>query len=137
MYNETVHKDCIQEQHTADVHFRVQEMGEATFMNNRSKFLPLTETAFYILTALRRPAHGYEIMQTVESMSGGDVRIAAGTMYGALDNLSKQRLIQAVPSNDARRKTYQITPLGCKILDLEVERLRKMIKVSEGKEAAR
>lgn len=99
-------------------------------MNKRNKLLPLTETTFYILTALRKPGHGYEIMQTVEELSGGDVRIAAGTMYGALENLSKQKLIEAVPSTDARRKVYQITSLGQEILNMDVDRLKNMIAVA-------
>lgn len=97
----------------------------------RNKLLPLTETTFYILTALKKPGHGYEVMQTVEDLSDGQVRIAAGTMYGALENLLKQKLIQAVPSTDARRKVYQITPLGREILDLDVQRLKQLIKATE------
>ncbi|MCQ8255933.1 PadR family transcriptional regulator, partial [Streptococcus suis] len=55
----------------------------------RNKHLPLTETTYYILLALLEPAHGYNIMQKVEDMSDGDVKIAAGTMYGAIENLLK------------------------------------------------
>lgn len=101
-------------------------------MNKRNKLLPLTETTFYILLALRNPGHGYEIMQTVEDLSGGNVRIAAGTMYGALDNLLKQKLIQAVPSSDARRKVYQITAYGREILEMEHMRLHQMITAMAG-----
>lgn len=96
-------------------------------MNKRNKLLPLTETTFYILLALRAPAHGYQIMQTVEEMSGGDVRIAAGTMYGALENLLKQDMIAALPSQDPRRKVYQITTKGWEILNLDMARLRQML----------
>lgn len=97
----------------------------------RNKLLPLTETTFYILLALRKPGHGYQIMQTVEDLSNGEVRIAAGTMYGALENLSKQKLIMAVPSHDPRRKTYQITGYGAEILRLDIQRLRQMTKAAE------
>ncbi len=103
----------------------------------RNKLLPLTETTFYILLALRKPGHGYQIMQTVEELSGGGVRIAAGTMYGALENLSKQKLIAATPSDDPRRKTFQITALGAEVLDLDLGRLRQMIEAArkEGAES--
>jgi DNA-binding PadR family transcriptional regulator len=100
----------------------------------RNKLLPLTETTFYILLALRRPGHGYQIMQTVEALSGGGVRIAAGTMYGALENLSKQKLIVAIPSEDPRRKTYQITEYGSEILELDLGRLKQMIHAAESGE---
>ena len=100
-------------------------------MNKRNKLLPLTETTFYVMTALRSPGHGYQVMQTIEEMSGGDVRIAAGTMYGALESLLKQNLIQALPSKDPRRKIYQTTPLGLEILDLDKKRMLKMINALE------
>lgn len=92
----------------------------------RNKHLPLTETTYYILLALLNPAHGYAIMQEVEEMSDGDVKIAAGTMYGAIENLVKLRWIQAVPSEDRRRKVYQITPAGREMIALETSRLRKL-----------
>ncbi len=55
----------------------------------RNKHLPLTEITYYILLALLEPTHGYHIMQKVEDMSDGDLKIAAGTMYGAIENLLK------------------------------------------------
>ncbi|MFZ7133350.1 MAG: PadR family transcriptional regulator [Eubacteriales bacterium] len=96
---------------------------------NLSKNLPLTETTFYILIALRKAGHGYGVMQEVEQLSGGKVRIAAGTMYGALENLTKQKLITSVPSEDARRKMYHISEKGREILALEVSRLKQLIEV--------
>lgn len=53
----------------------------------RPKLLPLSETMHLIILALRKPLHGYAIMQLVNEMSDGEVNIAAGTLYGALDNL--------------------------------------------------
>ena len=47
----------------------------------------LTEAVFYILLSLQRPLHGYGIMQRVEELSRGRVRLAAGTLYGALATL--------------------------------------------------
>ncbi|MGT2907299.1 PadR family transcriptional regulator [Streptococcus dentiloxodontae] len=97
----------------------------------RSKYLPLTETTYYILIALLEPAHGYRIMQKVEEISDGDVRIAAGTMYGAIENLLKLKWIEAVPSDDKRRKVYAITDSGRQILQLETERIRKLSQLAE------
>ncbi len=98
---------------------------------NLTKFLPLTETTFYIMLALKEPAHGYIVMQKVEKLSDGKVRIAAGTMYGALDNLTKQKLIESVKSEDARRKVYKLTDVGHEVLKLEIMRLRHIIKIAE------
>ncbi|MCT8975070.1 PadR family transcriptional regulator [Clostridium sp. CX1] len=98
---------------------------------NLTKFLPLTETTFYIMLALKEAAHGYAVMQKVESLSDGKVRIAAGTMYGALDNLTKQKLIESVKSEDSRRKVYKLTDMGNEVLQLETMRLRHIIKIAE------
>lgn len=98
---------------------------------NLNKYLPLTETTYYILVALLEPDHGYVVMQKVEELSEGKVRIAAGTMYGALENLLKQKLICVVPTDDKRRKVYKITEEGRQVLKLEAERLRHVIAVAE------
>ncbi len=98
---------------------------------NLSKQLPLTETTFFILLALREAAHGYAVMQQVEQLSGGRVRIAAGTMYGALENLQKQKLIEAAPSQDPRRKNYRTTAAGRALLELEHQRLRALADLYE------
>lgn len=98
---------------------------------NRSKYLPLTETTFYILTALLEPGHGYYIMQRVEELSDGDVRIAAGTMYGAIENLLKLKWIRAVPGDDKRRKVYHITDAGRDVLSQEAQRIRKLAALAD------
>jgi len=97
---------------------------------NRNKKLPLTETVFYILLALEEQMHGYLIMQKVEELSKGDVRMAAGTLYGAIENLLKSRFIESVPSDDKRRKVYKRTILGDEILSFDIERMKHMIKIS-------
>jgi DNA-binding PadR family transcriptional regulator len=98
---------------------------------NRNKNLPLTEINLYILLALVRPAHGYAIMQQVEELSQGQVRIAAGTLYGAIENLLKLRLIQPVHSNDLRRKVYGLTETGKEVLLMDLERMRQILSQAE------
>ncbi|WP_239618053.1 PadR family transcriptional regulator [Cohnella mopanensis] len=98
---------------------------------SRDKNLPLTETVYYILLALVEPAHGYLIMQKVEELSGGQVRMAAGTLYGAIENLLKQNLLQPVRSEDSRRKVYVITDKGKEILRLDYERMKHMIAATQ------
>ena len=97
----------------------------------RDKNLPLTETTFYILLALLERAHGYLIMQKVEKLSDGHVRLAAGTLYGAIENLIKLKFIMPVPSDDKRRKVYLITDKGREILRFDLERIKHMAKVTE------
>ena len=73
----------------------------------------LTEAVFYILLSLDRPLHGYGIMQNVEDLSGGRVRLAAGTLYGALSTLTERGWIASLgDESEGRRKEYQITPAG-------------------------
>ncbi|GAA1919347.1 PadR family transcriptional regulator [Microbacterium aoyamense] len=96
---------------------------------NRNPQLPLTETVNYVLLALVEPAHGYAIMARVEAMSDGAVRLAPGTLYGALDNLVKQRLIVRVDSTDPRRKVYQITELGYETLAQDAARMAHMVHI--------
>ncbi|MBU3187239.1 PadR family transcriptional regulator [Clostridium estertheticum] len=97
----------------------------------RNKNLPLTETVYYILLSLLEPAHGYLIMKKAEELSDGKVRIAAGTLYGAIENLLKLNFIQPVKSDDIRRKVYIITDEGKKVLLLDFERMKHMIDVTQ------
>lgn len=39
-------------------------------------YVPMTETAFYILLCLRRENHGYGILQQTEAMTGGEIRLS-------------------------------------------------------------
>lgn len=98
----------------------------------RHKLLPLTETMHYILLAVREPLHGYAIMQKVELMSNGEVRIAAGTLYGAVENLLKYHWIELLPTDEPRRKVYRITDEGLKILDVEQARLQHILSLHKG-----
>lgn len=98
---------------------------------NYNKLLPLTETTFYIMLSLVEPSHGYAIMQNVEQLSNNKVKVAAGTLYGAIENLLKQKLIVEVKSEDKRRRVYMLTPEGNQLLKLEIERLKHLISISE------
>lgn len=98
---------------------------------NRNKNLPLSEINFYILLAVTEPAHGYLIMQKVESLSQGQVRIAAGTLYGAIENLLKARFIAPIDGDDSRRKVYSLTTDGRQILHMDMERMKLMVSQAE------
>ena len=86
------------------------------------------------MLALKEPLHGYAIMQTVEHMSGGTVILAAGTLYGAVENLSKHGWIEPVPGETGRRKVYRITDDGEKILEIEQKRLQHLLSLYETRE---
>ena len=91
--------------------------------------LPLTEAVYYILLSLLEPMHGYGIMQNVEALSGGRVRLAAGTLYGAINTLLERGWITALPgARDSRKKEYQITDLGKEAVAAEITRLQELLK---------
>ena len=86
-----------------------------------TKYLPLTESTAYILLALAEPLHGYAVMQKVEEMSQGTVKIGPGTLYGAFTTLEGEGLIAKVGEAD-RRKTYALTNKGKSILKEHIRR---------------
>jgi len=92
------------------------------------KFSPLTEATFYILLALVSPLHGYGIIKKVEEMSNGRLKLAAGTLYGALNALLDNQLIVLIGEDkkNKRRKLYRMTGLGQELMKLEIRRLREM-----------
>ena len=89
----------------------------------------LTEATYYILLSLYQPRHGYGIMQQVEELSNGRVKLAAGTLYGALNSMVDKKWIIQLPVIDgSRKKNYQITPEGLIVLKNEIERLRELVR---------
>jgi DNA-binding PadR family transcriptional regulator len=95
--------------------------------NNIKKYIPLSETTFYILAALNEPLHGYAIMQKVENMSRGLVKLGPGTLYGAFSTLEKEKIIIMVDERN-RRKVYSLTEKGGEVLRLQIERLKIMLE---------
>ena len=93
-------------------------------------YVPMTETGFYILLCLQKEMHGYGIVQKVSEMTGGDVLLSPGTMYGSLGKMEKDGLIQFVREED-KRKTYVITELGREVLALEAKRIRRLYQNME------
>lgn len=90
--------------------------------------LALTEAVFYILLSLQKPLHGYGIIQNVEELSHGRVKLAAGTLYGALNSLVEKGWIDALPENpESRKKEYVITPSGLNVLKEELARLSELV----------
>ncbi len=97
----------------------------------RRIYVPMTESGFYILYCLQQPQHGYGICQQVKQMTGGELVISAGTMYGTLSKMEKDGLIAFVREEE-KRKLYQITSLGTEILNLELHRIERLYKNSRG-----
>ena len=94
-------------------------------------YVPMTETAFYILLCLREPNHGYGIVQTVEKLTDGAIKLAPGTMYGSLSKMEKDGVIRFIREED-KRKIYKITDLGEEVLALEIKRIERLYKIAKG-----
>jgi DNA-binding PadR family transcriptional regulator len=86
------------------------------------KYLPMTETMFFILLSLQQEHHGYGIMQHVKQITNNRIILGAGTIYNSFSRLEKDGLIKVLSEED-RRKIYIATALGRKILKVEAERL--------------
>lgn len=93
-------------------------------------YVPMTETAFFILLCLQKPNHGYGIVQMVEKMTDGGIRLTPGTLYGSLSKMEKDNVIRFVREEE-KRKIYQITDLGSEVLKLELTRIKRLYKIAQ------
>ncbi len=103
-------------------------------------FLPLHNNWFHILLSLAgSEQHGYGIMLEVLQRTGGEVRIWPATLYGSLQRMISCGLIEESDErpveelDDARRRYYRLTRLGRKVLNLECERMEKLIRMARKK----
>jgi PadR family transcriptional regulator len=94
------------------------------FMTQRA----MQEATFLILTALAAGSqHGYGIIADVRQISGGRVRLRAGTLYTALERLRADKLIGVDREEIVEgrlRRYYQLTPQGLDVLATEAARLQ-------------
>jgi len=121
------------------------------------ELLPLTPVVLHILLALadgRRSSeteeaagrHGYAVAQEVEAMTEGQIRMGPGTLYGSIQRMLTSGLIEEVArgkgigrgpaagaDEDERRRYYRISPLGRRVLQLELARLARVVVVARAK----
>ncbi|MCM4077433.1 PadR family transcriptional regulator [Paractinoplanes hotanensis] len=93
----------------------------------------MREPTYFILAALQdEPAHGYAIMSRVAALSGDRVRLATGTLYQALDRLTREALIEVVREevvNGRARRHYALTPDGRSALQAEAARMAAAARI--------
>ncbi|WP_236049001.1 PadR family transcriptional regulator [Paractinoplanes ovalisporus] len=101
----------------------------------------MNEPTFLILTALAgEPMHGYAVIEDVEHMTDGRVRLRAGTLYAALDRLRGEGLIEVDREEVVQsrlRRYYRLTGAGEQSLEAETARLRAQATLAEGRLRAR
>jgi PadR family transcriptional regulator PadR len=100
----------------------------------------MNEPTYFTLAALLDgPLHGYGIVKRASELSGGRLRIAAGTLYGVLDRLREQGLVadegQEIIDGRARR-SYRLTGAGEAALTEEAERMQAAARVVHARRPA-
>jgi DNA-binding PadR family transcriptional regulator len=107
------------------------------------RFLPLKPVWYYLLVVLGDgPQHGYAIGTAVEELTEGSIRMWPATLYGTIHQLGEAGLIVRVneepePGDDPRRRYYELTALGRRVLAAETERLRELVRLASRTRALR
>ena len=104
--------------------------------------LPLTPVVLHILLALvgeRQGKHGYALAREVEDVSAGHIRMGPGTLYGSIQRMIESSLIEesqrrSAADGDERRRYYRLTPLGRRVLELDVARLDAIVSIARDKQ---
>jgi len=101
--------------------------------------LPLTPAVLHILLALSGgERHGYAIAGEVDETTSGSIRMGPGTLYGSIQRMLGAGLIEEVSprrarDDDERRRYYKLTTFGRRVLELEVQRLDRVLRVAKRK----
>jgi DNA-binding PadR family transcriptional regulator len=91
----------------------------------------LTRTEFHVLLALLdAPGHGYRIMQDVEALTEGDLRLGPGTLYTAIARLERAGLIEECEADAERRRCYRVSRKGRTAANREAERLLALVRAA-------
>jgi len=87
-----------------------------------------TRAEFHVLLALMRgPRHGYGVMQDVEELSAGQLRLGPGTLYTAIKRLRASGLISECDADADRRRCYRLTRKGKSVARDEAQRLSDLV----------
>jgi DNA-binding PadR family transcriptional regulator len=101
--------------------------------------MDLRPASYFVLASLLDgPLHGYAIAARAEELSGGEVRLTAGTLYGALERMSGQGLVEVDREEtvDGRRRRYhRITGAGRETVLAEADRLAAAARVVQKRRA--
>ena len=96
----------------------------------REQFQNLTEPMYYILIALMEERCGVDIMEAVDDISRGRVKIGPGTLYALLGRFEKEEMIRETEVI-GRKRSYIITEKGLELLKDEYNRLIRLTKDGE------
>jgi DNA-binding PadR family transcriptional regulator len=96
---------------------------------------PLSPAVFAILLALASgEKHGYAIMKEAAEPAGGAIKMGPGTLYGSIDRMIRDSLVEETGfTDDHRRRYYRITNLGLKVFSAELSRISNIVRVARSK----
>jgi DNA-binding PadR family transcriptional regulator len=106
-------------------------MRHVVAQTNSPEGKPLTEPVLLILTSLAaHPRHGYALIQDIELLSSGRVRMSTGTLFGALRRLLEDGWIERFEQEDTARQkqTYRLTAIGRRQLQFELQRMKELTR---------
>jgi len=86
----------------------------------------LTDSSYYILLTLVEEKHGYSIMQNVEELTDGELKIGPASLYTILKKMQGAQMIKQIENDNDRRKVYNITDKGRRVLLKEIKRRIRM-----------
>ena len=102
--------------------------------------LPLQPRDFLILLALAEgERHGYGLIQDLEQLSDGQVRIDPANLYRSLRRLARDGLVtdlgrRSAEVGDERRRYYAITAIGRRLASAEAERLDRLTAIARDRQ---
>ena len=95
--------------------------------------MELRPASYFVLASLLDgPLHGYAIATRAEELSDGDVRLTAGTLYGALDRMASRGLVQVDREETVEgrlRRYYRLSDQGRQAVAREADRLAAAARV--------
>jgi DNA-binding PadR family transcriptional regulator len=102
--------------------------------------LPLSLPVFHILLALTEgERHGYALKRAIVQRTNGKLNLGSGALYGSINKMLEQGLIEESDErpdshlDDERRRYYRITQFGRRVADVEVARLRDLVRLAESR----
>lgn len=91
----------------------------------------VTRNEFHVLLALLNgPRHGYGVMQDVEELTSGALKLGPGTLYTAIARLERSGLIEECEADADRRRCYRVTRKGKAAATQEAERLLALVRAA-------
>jgi DNA-binding PadR family transcriptional regulator len=104
---------------------------------------PLSTLAVLVLSSLAEtPRHGYNLKKDVKDRSGGDVAPGATSLYRTVWQLEAEGLIAesdarpAAQHDDERRRYFEITAAGRRVLAAELARLERLVAAARPRRPA-